>query len=616
MSIKQFLISTALTGFFAIAPTLASAQTCDISCQIAAIQQQILNLQAQIVQLQNQASQELRDGDRVKTVVYLNVRSTPSISGTIIAVAPSGSMGTIICANAPDMACPKTTEGYTWWYIDWDSSSFPTGWSAEGGSEAQFLIKEASVLTDNPSIPTIITTNLPNAVTNQAYSASISATGGTGSYTWTLSSGSLPTGLVLQQLNCVTTPCQVPIYIVGTPTTNGTYTFTIQVSATGVTASRTFTITTAGTITTVGGIPTVSSVSTFPPLPITLGSLVNTLPYFNFVYEGESDDIMALDRTKNGPRGPLGIGSNPIFRFVVPPLHAPFPQSATTIIIDISQELVFTMSAPGTPRQSNPFLGVFQSPAGPPTAWGTPIINGNRITWNVPAGGLSSSKAFDIMVQARPGTTGGVAQARMAVIPENKAELIQVMTAKLAMIDRETFGGDEGPTYWCDTATTPLSSCVRGGSSPYVGVHVEQKGTILPKKTYSFRIEHTCRDLVAGGSVYRPFYGGTITLQLTDALMLTGFSRDLILGTPVINGNMLTWTRSNLIGCGVLNVDAKLRPGAVGGFAKTVLTLDPTADGANSVQVTEAYQVAGPDLGSDPQIIGFDYWGRMYKQNP
>ena len=45
----------------------------------------------------------------------------------------------------------------------------------------------------------ITTTSLPNAVLNASYSSTLAAIGGTTPYSWTLASGTLPTGLALAQ---------------------------------------------------------------------------------------------------------------------------------------------------------------------------------------------------------------------------------------------------------------------------------------------------------------------------------------------------------------------------------------------------------------------------------
>jgi hypothetical protein len=62
-------------------------------------------------------------------------------------------------------------------------------------------------------------TTLPPAVAGSYYSATVSASGGTGPYTFSVIAGSLPPGLVLNSASGA---------ITGTPSTNGLYSFTIQ----------------------------------------------------------------------------------------------------------------------------------------------------------------------------------------------------------------------------------------------------------------------------------------------------------------------------------------------------------------------------------------------------
>ncbi|MDL2335535.1 MAG: putative Ig domain-containing protein, partial [Chloroflexota bacterium] len=78
----------------------------------------------------------------------------------------------------------------------------------------------------------VSTTNLATGITGVAYSASLAASGGTGSYVWDIYSGSLPPGLNL-----------VGAKITGTPTTRGSSTFVVRVTDT---AGRT---TLSGTLT-------------------------------------------------------------------------------------------------------------------------------------------------------------------------------------------------------------------------------------------------------------------------------------------------------------------------------------------------------------------------------
>jgi len=67
----------------------------------------------------------------------------------------------------------------------------------------------------------ITTTSLPNGAVNTAYSETLAATGGVTPYTWSVISGSLPSGLSLASSTGL---------ISGTPTSSGTSNFTVQVT--------------------------------------------------------------------------------------------------------------------------------------------------------------------------------------------------------------------------------------------------------------------------------------------------------------------------------------------------------------------------------------------------
>ncbi|MGH9827005.1 MAG: putative Ig domain-containing protein, partial [Blastocatellia bacterium] len=94
---------------------------------------------------------------------------------------------------------------------------------------------KALSLTVNPPAPTITTSSLPNGTQNTAYSNTLAASGGTTPYTWSITSGSLPTGLTLGASSGT---------ISGTPTGTGISNFTVQVSdANSLTATKGLSIT-------------------------------------------------------------------------------------------------------------------------------------------------------------------------------------------------------------------------------------------------------------------------------------------------------------------------------------------------------------------------------------
>jgi subtilisin family serine protease len=129
-------------------------------------------------------------------------------------------------------------------YLDtnFGNATFNSGASATAGVENQTgtqgaqYSRNSPVLTDGKAIRcgqgspppppalNITTTSLPGGTVNQAYSQSVTATGGSTPYSWSVVSGSLPPGLSLSPTG---TPSAT---ISGTPTTAGTYNFTVQVT--------------------------------------------------------------------------------------------------------------------------------------------------------------------------------------------------------------------------------------------------------------------------------------------------------------------------------------------------------------------------------------------------
>jgi hypothetical protein len=134
-----------------------------------------------------------------------------------------------------------------------------------------------TVVAAPPTItPVSITTpSLASSKQNTAYAQALAAAGGTAPYTWSMPAGKLPGGLSLNTTGMIS----------GTPTTAGTFSFSIDVrdsSATAQTAEKAFTLTVAGapaaatlSITTT----TLASATENMVYSATLGAAGGTTPY-------------------------------------------------------------------------------------------------------------------------------------------------------------------------------------------------------------------------------------------------------------------------------------------------------------------------------------------------
>jgi hypothetical protein len=155
-------------------------------------------------------------------------------------------------------------------------------------SDLSFSVSPASTsftisITASGATPTVVT-SLPQATLGQAYSQTL-VSGGAPPYTLTVTSGSLPAGLTFTASTGV---------LSGTPTTGGTFSFSVQVSdANKQSASGTVTLTVSGPalqITNPVG-PLFNGTAGTPYTPTTFNATGGTQPYTWSIVSGNSDGL-------------------------------------------------------------------------------------------------------------------------------------------------------------------------------------------------------------------------------------------------------------------------------------------------------------------------------------
>ena len=187
------------------------------------------------------------------------------------------------------------------WSMELSGAAVPSGCAASP-TMAEFIV--GTTPPPPPPTPAIATTSLPGATQNVAYNATLSATGGTAPYTWSIASGTLPAGLALAPSTGA---------ISGTPTGTGTSTFTVRVTdANSMAATKSLSV----TVTATPAAPSITTAS----LPgatqnvaynTTLSATGGTAPYTWSIASGTLPAGLALAPSTGAISGtPTGTGTS------------------------------------------------------------------------------------------------------------------------------------------------------------------------------------------------------------------------------------------------------------------------------------------------------------------
>jgi hypothetical protein len=137
---------------------------------------------------------------------------TPSVSGALGTVSWTIASGSLPPGIALDALSGAISGTPTLWGTTTAVVQAQDSWSADR------VASQPLTITIAPAPLVVATTALPHALLQTLYQAALSASGGTGSNTWSLIAGALPAGLTLDASGTIS----------GTPTELGTFTFTVN----------------------------------------------------------------------------------------------------------------------------------------------------------------------------------------------------------------------------------------------------------------------------------------------------------------------------------------------------------------------------------------------------
>ncbi len=177
---------------------------------------------------------DYEEGTEIETGINNCLSLSGSVSGVILSwnlsfSAPTGSESTVhhyVLYDSPDGQSLTALATFLpgMYSVDLRTFTLAPGnhtFYVQAVGQPSILNHISNAIPYTVTIPSITPTSLPGGAYNVPYSATVTATGGTGSYTWSIISGGLPPGL---QLNAATGA------ITGTPTSVGTSSFTVQVN--------------------------------------------------------------------------------------------------------------------------------------------------------------------------------------------------------------------------------------------------------------------------------------------------------------------------------------------------------------------------------------------------
>src|ERR1051326_2084891 len=407
---------------------------------------------------------------------------TASLSAATLKISttslPPGTVGT---AYNRTLAAGGGTGGNTW---STTTGSLPAGLSltqggtitgtptAAGTGNFTVQVKDSSNATDTQALSitiappplTITTSSLPAGTVGVAYSQTLTASGGSGGYTWSRSAGALPAGLSLAASGTIS----------GTPTTAGTGNFTAQVKdSSNATDTQTLSITIAKPplIVTTSSLPTGTVGSAYNQ---TLSASGGTGGNAWSISTGSLPAGLSLSASGTISGTPTAAGTSNFTVQVKDSANATASQALTIIIAP--PQLTVTSSSLPTGTVGTPYSQTLSSSGG---------TGGN--TWSTSAGslpaGLSLSASGTISgTPTAAGTANFTAQVKdSANATASRALSITITPSQVSVITAAlpngTVGAGYGQMLTASGGTGTYSWSVTAGSLPQ-GLSLNPNGMI------------------------------------------------------------------------------------------------------------------------------------------